>query len=79
MILTSNKNKQHFSGSNADTVTFARVIHLLILTVSSNVSMSLDGGTNFMTMTAGTYQFNINTVRLDFSGSGTWSGVGITS
>lgn len=75
---TVNSGKQFFSGSASDTVNFQRPVHGLLLTTASTVGLSLDGGSNFMSITAGTYQFTgMNLLRIDFNGSGTWSGYGL--
>lgn len=78
-INTENQAYQHFSGSAVNDIIFARPIHHLILTTSGTVGLSLDGGDNFMTITAGTHQFlYLHAKRIYFNGSGTWSGIGIS-
>lgn len=77
-VETTNTNVQYFSSTGTETHIFSRPISNLIVTFTSTNNMSLDG-TNFMTMTAGTYQFNnlglIKTVA--FTGAGSRVGFGI--
>ncbi len=75
---TRNSAMQHFSGTGAGTVTFRRSIQSLILTVSGGATtMSFDGGSTFMPVTNGTYQFtNISVKTMNF-GAGVWAGIGI--
>ena len=78
-ITTDAVSHQHFSGSNSDSVIFARTVNNLLLTTTGTISVSFDGGDNYMVIAAGTYQFNyIWSKTLFFSGSGTWSGCGIS-
>lgn len=67
-----------FSGTGANTVIFRRPINKLIITITGTVNMSLDNGTNFMPMTAGTYELSLYRAQIDFSGGGTYSGFGIS-
>jgi hypothetical protein len=68
---------QHFAGAGKDDVTFGRPIQNLIITTSGDVSISFDGGFNFMPICDGTHQFeHISRKTLFFEG-GSWSGVGI--
>lgn len=77
MATTTSTCHQYFSGSGAGTITFARSVTSIIITVSGSVNMSLDG-TNFMPLTNGTYQFSYVWVKdISFTG-GTWSGFGIS-
>lgn len=67
-----------FSGTGDNTIIFLRPINKLIITTTGTVNMSLDNGTNFMPLTAGTYEFALHRLRIDFSGGGTYSGFGIS-
>ena len=67
-----------FSGTGENTVKFFRPVNILIVTVTGSVNMSLDSGTNFMPLTAGTYQLTVDKQRIDFSGSGSYFGFGIS-
>lgn len=77
-INTRNGNLMHFSGTGTNTVIFMRSTNSLLLTTTGIVSMSLDGGGNFLPITAGTYQFSgINVQRIFFTGGGTYDGIGL--
>ena len=68
---------QHFSGSGKDDVSFGRPVQNLLLTTTGDVSISFDGGTNFMLLGDGTHQFeHIHVKQLHFEG-GSWTGVGV--
>lgn len=77
---TTNQNTQYFSTTGTYDVLFTRSISVLLITLSGTNNMSLDG-TNFMPLTAGTYQFtNLGFVnRLYFTGTGTRTGFGIAT
>lgn len=78
-VNTTATNNQHFTASAGDTVAFARAINVLLITTTVNtVTFSLDGGTNFMALAIGTFQFlHINTYDIVFGGTGTVTGIGI--
>jgi hypothetical protein len=75
---TTNTNIQHFSSTGAVTHLFRRPVGNIIITFTGTNNMSFDG-TNFISMTAGTYQFDhLGFVKhLYFTGGGTRAGVGI--
>jgi hypothetical protein len=77
-IETANTNVQNFSSTGTETHIFTRPITNLIITFVGTNNMSLDG-TNFIPMTAGTYQFtHLGLVKeISFTGGGTRSGFGI--
>ena len=78
-IKTSNTNFQHFSGTGTETVEFTRTVNAVIIDITGVVTWSLDGGTNFMPLAAGTYQFErLNHSKIFFTGAGTYSGVGMS-
>lgn len=59
-------------------VTFNRPINKLILTVeTATVTMSLDGGANFMVVAVGTHYFELYEYQIHFTG-GAFSGFGIS-
>jgi hypothetical protein len=75
---TANSSYQHFSSTGTYTVIFSRPITNMVITFTGTNNMSFDG-TNFMSMTAGTYQFtHLGLVKyLYFTGGGTRAGCGI--
>jgi len=68
---------QHFSGSGKDDITFGRPIQNIIISTAGDVSLSFDGGVNFMPICDGTHQFeHVHVKQLHFEG-GSWSGIGV--
>lgn len=76
--VTSNTNVQYFSSTGTETTEFRRPITNLVVTFAGVNNMSLDG-TNFMSMTAGTYQLDhLGLVKsISWTGAGTRVGFGI--
>lgn len=79
-IETTNTNMQFFSSSNTETHIFKRSISSLVITLSGTNNMSFDG-TNFMPMTAGTFNLTYLGLvgKLHFTGTGTRTGFGIAT
>jgi len=76
-VSTLKSGHQHFSGSGAEVIAFARSINRLLITVDGATTLSFDGGQNFMTMTAGTYDIAVGSLKQLHIGAGAWSGVGL--
>ncbi len=74
---TTNKTVQYFVSTGTQDHVFSRSISGMLVTFSGTNNMSFDG-TNFMPMTAGTYQFtNLGFIKnVYFTGSGTRTGYG---
>lgn len=78
-LTTANTTFQMFNSSGANKLTFGRAVNLLILTADSSTTISFDGGTTFMTLTAGTYHWDVGLVKVLHFGAGTYSGCGIST
>lgn len=77
-IETTNTNIQYFVSTGTETHTFTRPVTSVVITLSGTNNMSLDG-TNFMPMSAGTYQLNnLGFIKkISFTGGGTRTGFGV--
>lgn len=73
-----NSGHMHFSGSGTDDVLFGRALTTLYLTTTGSVSVSFDGGTNFMSLSDTTHVLPYPHTKTLFFTGGTWSGVGIS-
>lgn len=77
-ITTENTTYQMFNDSGANTIEFGRAINILIITVDASTTISFDSGDTFMTLTAGTYNWDVGLIKTLVFGAGTYSGVGIS-
>lgn len=69
--------RQSFGGTGAEVIRFLRSVNTIFITVDSSATLSFDGGTTFMTMTAGTYTIPVGSLKELHIGAGTWSGFGL--
>lgn len=67
----------YFSGTGPEVVEFGRSAMQLYLTVSGGVGVSLDGGTNFLTLADGTHVLPYPNIRKIYFRNGAWSGYAI--
>jgi len=86
IVETGDRNFQHFSASPGDTVVFARVVSVLVITVPTGGSVEIDfegsaaaDGTDPLVLGAGTHHFtNFSVKNILVSGSSTITGVGVS-
>jgi predicted RecA/RadA family phage recombinase len=84
---TGDRNFQHFSASPGDTVVFSRVVSVLVITVPTGGSVSIDfegsadaDGVSALALGAGTHHFtNFSVKTILVSGSSTITGVGVST